>query len=123
MIRTDITPPGGRYPARLGHWLPKLLSSDDTVIGGVAYFRLRFYADGTLASPSPGHLAHAWTHVQQQRVAGLDRGALKALRTLWWWLRHHGPMEAEADAVAERDKAHPVYLAEWDRLRSYVRRG
>jgi hypothetical protein len=113
---------GGNFDARLGAALPKLLGSDDTVIGGVALFRLRFYADGTLASPSPGHLAHAATHVRQQRAAGLDSGPFKTLRTLWWWITQHGPMEAEADLAAMALRDHPVYLAEWHRLRAFVRR-
>jgi len=122
VIRIRIAGLTTTYAATLGHWLPKLLGSDDTVIGGVAHFRMRFHGDGSLASPSAGHLRHAEEHVRQQRAAGLDRGAFKTLRTLWWWMRHHGPMEAEADLAALQYRDHPQYVAEHNRLRALVAR-
>ena len=121
-VKTIITTPEGQYLAVLGHWFPKLLGADDTVIGGTAYFRLGWYADGSLASPSPGHLAHAWTHVGQQRRAGLTTGGFKAIRTALWWWKNHTVAEAEADLAAEENRQNPVYLYAWNQLRTLVRK-
>lgn len=114
-------PDGTSYVGRFGHWLPRVLGTDDTVIAGTPLFRLRWFQDGALASPSPGHLAHAGTHVLQQRRAGIGR-PFALLRTLAWWTTHGRAAEAEADAYAEAHRDDPFFTTQWQRLRATVRR-
>lgn len=126
LSRTIRMPDGSTYPGRFGHWLPKLLGSDDTVLGETAYFRLGWYGDGTLASPSPGHLGHAGIHVRQYRaMRAAMPGWLRWAAKLWWpahWLLHRERLEAEAVAFATSHAHHPVLVAAWEGLRAIVRR-
>lgn len=117
-------PEGDEYPAVLGHWLPKLLRSDDTVWAGTAYFRLRF-SSGRLVSPSPGHLGHAGIHVRQYRLLQERLGWMASLAWpfAWWWNSWFGggTMEAEADAYAEDNKYGPVLTQQFLALREVIR--
>lgn len=115
---------GGAYIARLNHWLPRLLGSDDTVLGETAYFRLRWFADGSLASPSPGHLAHAGTHVQQYRAmrAALP-SVLRWAALVWWpvhWLFYRSALEAAARDAAETYRDDPRLVQQYQALRAAI---
>lgn len=122
-VKTTIEMPrGDTYRARIGHWWPKLLGSDDSVWGQTAYFRISWYEDGTLASPSPGHLVHAGVHVRQFRWL---RKKLWLFAYLWWpihWLLNQKQMEAEADADAETYRQHARMVEQWEYLRANIRR-
>lgn len=132
-IKSEVKMPDGTsYVGIFGHWLPKLLGSDDTVIGGHPLFKLTFFASGqwagTLASPSPGHLAHAGVHVRQQRDAGLTTGPFKVLRAAIWWQLHGTAAEKEADAYADKEgqadghAADPFFVTQWERLRGMIKK-
>lgn len=113
------------YTAVLGHWLPKLLRTDDVVFGHVAYFRLKFKEDGTLISPSPGHLGHAGIHVQQFRKRFKNDNIFTrvAWAFIWIWhlIRPGNQLEDEADVYAEANKYHPKLVEQFQKLRERIR--
>jgi hypothetical protein len=117
-------PEGDSYPAVLGHWLPKLLGSDDTVLAGKAYFRMRFNAAGQLVSPSPGHLGHAGVHVRQYRALRQRWGWITPVVWVFAWFANElfggGTMEAEADAYAEANRYGPVLTQQFLALRAVI---
>lgn len=125
-VKRIITmPDNSTYTAVLGHWLPKLLGTDDVVFGHTAYFRLKFKDDGTLYSPSPGHLGHAGIHVRQFRKKFQSDTIFTriAWAVFWIWnlLKKKNVLEEEADEYAEMVKLNPHFIEQFQKLRDRIR--
>ena len=99
--------------------------ADDIVLGNTAYCRIKRYLDGSLASPSAGHLAHMASHVTEFR-RDIKPGPLSMVRWIVHWFRNGKALEMEADTAAavvvsptvSTTKTH--WIQEWEKLRRLV---